>query len=90
MSYLLQGWDQMFGVEMAFGKTRDMIETILGIRQSVDTLEGGSRAMAAAADDFFAQLPPVDRESEGRLLVVTEDNKGIPMVRPTTESAPAI
>ena len=89
VSYLLQGWDQMFGVEMAFGKTRDMIETILGIRQSVDTLEGGSRAMAEAADDFFAQLPPVDREAEGRLLVVTEDNKGIPMVRPTTESAPA-
>ncbi|HRA88226.1 MAG TPA: hypothetical protein PK992_09155 [Planctomycetaceae bacterium] len=88
VSYLLQGWDQMFGVEMAFGKTRDMIETILGIRQSVDTLEGGSRAMAAAADDFFAQLPPVDREAEGRLLVVTEDNKGIPMVRPATESAP--
>jgi len=58
VSYLLQGWDQMFGVEMAFGKTRDMIESLLGIRQSVDTLEGGSRAMAEAADDFSLNCRP--------------------------------
>ena len=81
VSYLLQEWDQLLNLESAFGKTRDVIETILRIRQSVDTLEGGSRQLAASADAFFAQQPAVDRDAERKFLVATEDNKGIPMVR---------
>ena len=75
VSYLLQEWDQLMNLETAFGKTRDVIETILGIRQSVDTLEGGSRKLADAAKVFFEQQPVVDLADEGQSLVVTEDNK---------------
>jgi hypothetical protein len=49
LSYLLQEWDQLLGVEQAFGVVRD-----------------------------------TQPEAEGTLLVATEDNKGVPMVRPAT------
>lgn len=88
LSYLLQEWDQLLGTEQAFGLVRDTLETILGFRQSVDTLERGSRQMAEAAPAFRQAQPAPKPEDEGRLLVVTEDNKGVPMVRPVA-AAPA-
>jgi hypothetical protein len=85
LSYLLQEWDQLLGVEQAFGKARDTLATILRLKQSVDTLEHNNQQMAQAAPAFRAAQPPVDAAKEGELLVVTEDNKGIPMVRPVEE-----
>ena len=87
-SYLLQEWDQLLGIEQAFGLVRDTLETILGFRQSVDTLEHGNRQMAEAAPAFRQSQPAPKPEDEGALLVVTEDNKGVPMVRPV-EAVPA-
>jgi len=85
VSYLLQEWDQLLGVEQAFGQVRDVIETILRVRQSVDTLERTNQQMAESAPAFRESQGPVDLTQEGELLVVTEDNKGIPMVRPVAE-----
>lgn len=82
VSYLLQEWDQLLGTEQAFGLVRDTLEAILGFRQSVDTLERGNRQMAEAAPAFRQSQPAPRAEDEGKLLVVTEDNKGVPMVRP--------
>jgi hypothetical protein len=82
VSYLLQEWDQLLGVEHAFGKVRETIETILRLPQSVDTLERTNQQMAEFAPVFRESQGPVDMKQEGELLVVTEDNKGIPMVRP--------
>ena len=88
VSYLLQEWDQLLGVEQAFGLVRETLETILRIKQSVDTLERGARQMAQAAPAFRAQQPAPDPAAEGELLIVTEDNKGIPMVRPADAPPP--
>jgi hypothetical protein len=85
VSYLLQEWDQLLGIEHAFGKVREVIETILRLKQSVDTLEHTNQQMAAAASAFREEQGPVDMSKEGELLIVTEDNKGIPMVRPAQE-----
>jgi len=82
VSYLLQEWDQLLGVEHAFGKVREVIETILRLKQSLDTLEHTNQQMATAAPVFRDEQGPVDMSKEGELLIVTEDNKGIPMVRP--------
>jgi hypothetical protein len=82
LSYLLQEWDQLLGCEHAFGKVRDTLLTILRLKQSVDTLEQNNQQMAEAAPAFRQAQPPVDPATEGELLVVSEDNKGIPMVRP--------
>jgi hypothetical protein len=85
VSYLLQEWDQLLGVEQAFGQVREVIETILRLPQSVDTLERTNQQMAEAAPVFRESQGPVDMTKEGELLIVTEDNKGIPMVRPVEE-----
>jgi len=85
VSYLLQEWDQLLGVEQAFGKVRDMIQIILRVSQAVDTLERTNQQMAEPAPVFRENQGPVDLAKEGELLVVTEDNKGIPMVRPVEE-----
>jgi hypothetical protein len=83
LSYLLQEWDQMLGIEHAFGKVRDTMSAILKLPQSVDTLEHTNQQMSEAAPAFQDSQPPVDASEEAEFLVVTEDNKGIPMVRPT-------
>jgi hypothetical protein len=88
VSYLLQEWDQLLGVEQAFGQVREVIKTILRLSQSVDTLERTNQQMAEAAPVFRDSQGPVDLAQEGELLVVSEDNKGIPMVRPV-EAKPA-
>jgi hypothetical protein len=85
VSYLLQEWDQLLGVQHAFGQTREIMQTILRLSQSVDTLEHTNQQMAEAAPVFRDSQGPVDLAKEGELLVVTEDNKGIPMVRPVKE-----
>ena len=88
VSYLRQEWDQLLGIEQAFGVVRDTLNTILRIKQSVDTLERGSRQMAAAAPAFREQQPAPEPAEEGELLIATEDNKGIPMVRPSEAPPP--
>ena len=85
LSYLLQEWDQLLGVEHAFGRVRDTLQTILRLKQSVDTLEHNNQQMAERAPAFRETQPPVDPAKEGKLLIVTEDNKGVPMVRPVEE-----
>jgi hypothetical protein len=87
MSYLLQDWNQMMSVEQPFGTVGRSLQVILGLKQSIDTLEHGNQQMAEAAGAFRAAQPPPDPKAEGELLVVSEDNKGVPMVRPV-EAAP--
>jgi hypothetical protein len=87
LSYLLQEWDQLLGMAQAFGLVRETLEAILGFRQSVDTLERGNRQMAKAAPAFRQSQPAPEPGAEGALLVVTEDNKGVPMVRPVEAAA---
>jgi hypothetical protein len=82
LSYLLQEWNQLLAVEQAFGQVDQSLKTILGLEQSVDTLERGNRQMAQAAPAFRAAQPAPDPGAEGQLIVATVDNKGVPMVRP--------
>jgi hypothetical protein len=82
LSYLLQEWDQMLGIEHAFGKVRDTLDTILRLRQSIDTLQRNNRQMSETVLEFHESQPPVKPSEEAEFLVVSEDNKGVPMVRP--------
>jgi hypothetical protein len=88
LSYLLQEWDQLLGIEQAFGLVRETLNTVLGLSPPVDTLERGNRQMSEAAPAFRQSQPTPQPQGEGALLVASEDNKGVPMVRPVA-SAPA-
>ena len=59
----------------------------LGLNQSVDSLERMNRQMAADVEGFrlSRHAPPVAKE--GQIVVVSMDNKGIPMRRPAEARA---
>lgn len=80
-SYLLQEFSQLFCVEQAFGQASRNLETVLGGRFSVDTLERTSQRMGVEADSFLDALPVPNRADEATLLVATADGKGVPLVK---------
>jgi hypothetical protein len=80
-SHLLQDWDQSFCVEDAYAESRRKAKRILGINQSVRSLEQMSVSMAERVSDFRASQPKPPADEEGSILVLTSDCKGIPMRR---------
>jgi hypothetical protein len=76
-SYLLQDWDQALAVEQAFGQVSATIERMLGLRQSVDSLEGMNRQMAEEVGWFRELQPAPPAAEEGQVVVVTADCKGV-------------
>jgi hypothetical protein len=76
-SYLLQDWDQSLAVEQPFGQVSQTIARILKLKQSVDSLEGANRQMAADVGVFRDLQGPPPAAEEGAIVVVTADCKGI-------------
>jgi hypothetical protein len=88
-SYVLQDWDQAFCVEQAFGPSAQVISRMLGLRQSVDSLERMNEDMAALVLDFWEGRPKPKATEEGEVLVVSADGKGIVMRREEPAPVPA-
>jgi hypothetical protein len=88
-SYLLQQWDQSFCVKSSFKEAGAGIKQILGLGQSVRTLEQMNRHMADSAENFRLAQPAPPAAEEGSILVLTGDCKGVPMRRPADEPAPS-
>ena len=89
-SYLMQEWDQSFCVEDSYEESRRKVEKILGIGQSVRSLEQMSVSMAEDVSAFQASAPKPPAEEEASILVLTADGKGVPMRRDATQDPPAI
>lgn len=81
-SYVLQDWSQLLDCEHAFAKTAELLSRILHLGLPVDSLERINQQMAGSVEGFRASQPGPDPLAEGEILVVTTDNKGIPMRRP--------
>jgi hypothetical protein len=88
-SYLLQDWDQALCAEQAFGQAATTVARILGLRQSTDSLEHMNAEMAQAVTAFRTERPRPDPATEGELLVLSADGKGVVMRRPADAPAPA-
>jgi len=86
-SYLLQDWDQALCCEQAFGQVQTTVGRILGLRQSVDSLEQMNQRMAQAATPFRLNQPVPEAAEEGELFVAQGDGKGIVMRREAGEPA---
>jgi len=76
-SYVLQDWDQSLAVEQAFAQVNQTIERMLKLRQSVDSLEGTNRQLAAAVTAFREDQPAPPAAEEGQIVVLTADGKGM-------------
>jgi hypothetical protein len=87
-SYVLQDWDQSLCVEEAFRQASSTVARMLGLQQSVDSLERMNTQMAESVEDFRAErvLPPA--AEEGEIVVGSADGKGVVMRRGEGEKAP--
>jgi hypothetical protein len=85
-SYVLQDWDQNLCVEEAFGQARSVVAKILGLKQSVDSLEHMNQQMAQDAPTFLLNRPQPD--TAGEILVTSADGKGIVMRRTADDPVP--
>jgi hypothetical protein len=85
-SYVLEDWSQRLCVKEAFAESAQGLETLLGLRLSVRSLEAMNRRLDASTEVFRAQQEPPPLAEEGSLLVVTSDGKGVPMRRPVQPS----
>lgn len=89
-SYVLQDWDQSFCVEDSYEESRGKVEKILGIGQSVRSLEQMSISVAESVPAFQESAPEPPAAEEGSILVMTADGKGVPMRRDAGQDPPAI
>ena len=80
-SYLLQEFSQMLAIDQSYEQAMNSLGTILGSTFSVDTVESINAEIGKAAASFLDDLPNPDPESEARLLVVSADCKGVPLVK---------
>jgi hypothetical protein len=87
-SYLLQDWDQSLCVEEAFGQAERTVARILGLKQSVDSLERMNVHMAEQVGDYREDRPLPPPEEEGAIVVSSADGKGIVMRREEGEARP--
>ncbi len=85
-SYLLQDWDQSLCVEQAFAQTSSTVKRMLGLKQSVDSLEHMNQEMAQQATNFMLNRP--QPETEGEVVVASADQKGIVLRRSAGDPPP--
>ena len=85
-SYVLQDWDQSLCVEEAFRQAKATMWRILGLNQSVDSLEHMNQEMAQDATRFMLGRPAP--QEEGEIVVPSADGKGVVMRRQADDPAP--
>jgi hypothetical protein len=87
-SYVLQDWDQALCAEAAFGQVNATIARMLGLKQSVDSLEHMNQDMAEHATPFRLNRPLPPAADEGEVFVVSADGKGVVLRRDAEDPAP--
>jgi hypothetical protein len=85
-SYVLQDWDQSLCVEEAFRQASATMWRILGLKQSVASLEHMNQEMAQDATRFMLGRPAPHDEAE--VVVLSADGKGIVMRRQADDPPP--
>ena len=88
-SHLFQEFAQLFCVEQAFGPAAEAFRIIFRQNVSVNSLERINQRLGDSAEAFLYDLPVPPAETEGKILVLTADGKGVPMTRESTAPVPA-
>jgi hypothetical protein len=80
-SYLFQQWLGVFVVDDAHAEAIKKLKTILGLEIAVKASEDLNREQASDVEPFQNHLSAPEPMTEGPILVVTADCKGVPLVR---------
>jgi len=89
-SPLLADWDQSFCVQGSYERSRQSVQRILGLGQSVRSLEQMSVSMAGGVEEFRTSQPVPPAAEEGQIVVLTADCKGVPMRREAGQASPTV
>jgi hypothetical protein len=87
-SYLRRDWNQALVVENPYAQVDAVLGRILGLKQSVASLETMTRTLAGAVAGYEATRPPVAPATGQQIVVLSADGKGVPLRKPA--DAPAI
>ena len=87
-SYLLRDWNQALVVENPYAQVDAVLERILGLKQSVASLETMTRTLAGAVAGYEATRPAPAPATGEQIVVLSADGKGVPLRKPA--DAPAI
>ena len=80
-SYFLQEWMTLFEVEHPFKESAGLFEQLFDLDVAESVLMEVAQEAPADYEGFYAQRPVPQEESEGALLVVSFDGKGVPMMK---------
>lgn len=80
-SYYLQEWMNAFNVEHPFAEGSNLMQRFFSHRSSPTAMQKVARDSARDYDAFYEQKPAPVPETEGELLVVSFDGKGVPMIK---------
>ena len=80
-SYLLREWAELFGVEHAFDKVTEALESVLRIKLWKRSIVQIAREAAPAVQTFYEEKGAPPTETEAELLVAAVDGKGVPVLR---------
>jgi hypothetical protein len=80
-SYCLQEWMTLFAVEHPFKDSSGWFEPLFDLELAESVLIEVAQDAPQDYDAFYTQEPPPAAETEGELLVVSVDGKGVPMLK---------
>jgi len=88
-SDLLRDWAEYCTTDESYDESNRVLKRILGLSLSKQALETAVQEDAVDVEAFYEQKAPPSPETEGSILVVQADGKGVPMVRDEPVAPPA-
>jgi hypothetical protein len=82
VSYLLQDWDQRLAVESPYQQVNSVLQRMVGLKQSVGSLEQMRRTLAEAVEGFWVEQAPAPAARAEQVIGLSADGKGVPMRKP--------
>ena len=80
-SYFLQEWMTLFAVEHPFKESAGWFEQLFDLELAESVLIDVAKEAPKDYEAFYTQEPPPAAETEGEILVVSVDGKGVPMIK---------
>jgi hypothetical protein len=80
-SYVLQEWMTRFAVEHPFPESAGLFEPLFELDLAESVLMAVAQEAPEAYEGFYAPRPVPEEDTDGALLVVRFDGKGVPMIK---------
>jgi hypothetical protein len=80
-SYFLQEWMTLFAVEHPFKESAGLFEQLFDLDVAESVLMEVAQEAPEDYEGFYTQRPAPQEATEGELLVVSFDGKGVPMIK---------